>query len=59
MTPERWQQINAVFEEVQRHAETDRPSFLDRTCAGDQPKSAGRFSPSICAPLVDSPAPGH
>ena len=35
MTPERWQQINAVFTEVQRQAESDRQVFLDQTCAGD------------------------
>src|SRR3954452_24534998 len=35
MTPERWKQIRAVFEEANAVASSQRIPFLDRACAGD------------------------
>jgi serine/threonine protein kinase len=35
MTPERWQQIEAVFQKALDHKLPDRASFLDHACAGD------------------------
>jgi eukaryotic-like serine/threonine-protein kinase len=35
MTPERWQRIRGVYEEVSCLALSERSSFLDRTCADD------------------------
>ncbi len=35
MTPERWKQIRAVFEEAEQLAVPERPAYLDRACAGD------------------------
>ena len=36
MTPERWQQVEAVFQEALDHSPLERASFLDQACAGDQ-----------------------
>jgi eukaryotic-like serine/threonine-protein kinase len=36
MTPERWQQIRDVLEEVQELEPAQRSSFLDRACSSDQ-----------------------
>lgn len=35
MTPERWQQVEAVFQEALDRAPLERTSFLDQACAGD------------------------
>lgn len=35
MTPERWNQINALFLEAVKLAPADRPVFLDQACAAD------------------------
>ena len=35
MTPERWRQIDAVFQEALDLPAADRAAFLDRACAGD------------------------
>jgi hypothetical protein len=35
MTPERWKEIRAVFEEAQSIASTERAGFLEGACAGD------------------------
>ena len=35
MTPERWKQIRAVFEEAELLGSPDRLQFLDQACAGD------------------------
>ena len=35
MTPERWQQIRAVYEEAAALVLADRAPFLDRVCTGD------------------------
>jgi serine/threonine protein kinase len=35
MTPERWQQVEAVFQEALDHKPPGRASFLDHACAGD------------------------
>jgi hypothetical protein len=36
MTPERWQQIKAVFNSALERAADERSSFLDEACAGDE-----------------------
>src|SRR5947199_373073 len=36
MTPERWNQIRAVFEEAQLLASSQRVAFLDEVCASDR-----------------------
>ena len=36
MTPERWKQIEAVFEEAVTLAPSARGEFLARACAGDE-----------------------
>ncbi len=36
MTPERWEQIGKVYDEVRRLAPDARTVFLDRACAGDE-----------------------
>src|ERR1700748_435222 len=36
MTPERWQQIGAVFAEVDSADLADRKSVLERLCSGDR-----------------------
>src|ERR1041384_6759117 len=36
MTPERWQEIEAVFQEALERPVLERASFLDQACAGDQ-----------------------
>jgi len=35
MTPERWQQVRAVFDQVASLPPAERPAHLDRTCADD------------------------
>lgn len=35
MTPERWRQIKAIFQEASERAEAERAVFLDTACAGD------------------------
>jgi len=35
MTPERWQQIDSVFNEALRRAPRERASFLSEGCRGD------------------------
>jgi serine/threonine protein kinase len=35
MTPERWRQIKAVFEEAVQRTPAERQHLLDRVCAGD------------------------
>ena len=40
MTPERWQQVHAVFAEAQCLVGAERAMFLDRACAGDDPLRA-------------------
>jgi serine/threonine protein kinase/tetratricopeptide (TPR) repeat protein len=35
VTPERWQQIRAIFEQVELLEERERPNLLDRLCIGD------------------------
>ena len=36
MTPERWQEVEAVFQEALERAPLERASFLDHACAGDE-----------------------
>ena len=36
MTPERWQQVEAVFQEALDRPPLERASFLDQACAGDE-----------------------
>ena len=36
MTPERWQQVEAVFQEAMDRTPPERASFLDHACAGDE-----------------------
>jgi serine/threonine protein kinase/TolB-like protein/Tfp pilus assembly protein PilF len=36
MTPERWQQIEALYHEALERAPEQRPAFLEEACAGDQ-----------------------
>jgi Tol biopolymer transport system component len=36
MTPERWQQINQLFDEVLEQPAAERAAFLTRACAGDE-----------------------
>ncbi len=36
MTPERWQQINQVFDEAFEQPAAERAAFLTRVCAGDE-----------------------
>ena len=36
MTPERWQQVEAVFQEALDRPRLERASFLDQACAGDE-----------------------
>ena len=36
MTPERWQQVEAVFQEALERPPLERASFLDHACAGDE-----------------------
>lgn len=36
MTPERWQEIEAVFQDALEHPPRERASFLDQACAGDE-----------------------
>lgn len=36
MTPERWQQVEAVFQEALDRTPPERASFLDHACAGDE-----------------------
>jgi serine/threonine-protein kinase len=36
MTPERWQQIEKIYHSALELAESQRPAFLEKTCAGDQ-----------------------
>src|SRR5688572_24305232 len=36
MTPERWQQVEAVFQEALDHTPPERASFLDHACADDE-----------------------
>jgi non-specific serine/threonine protein kinase/serine/threonine-protein kinase len=36
MTPERWQQVKAVFQAALERAAGERASFLDAACAGDE-----------------------
>lgn len=35
MTPERWQQVERLFQAAMAVDPVDRPSFLDRACQGD------------------------
>jgi serine/threonine protein kinase len=35
MTPERWQQLKALYRRALEHAPSQRPAFLDRACDGD------------------------
>src|SRR5690349_18829379 len=37
MTPERWQQIRGMLEQVLELAPDERSAFLDRSCADDLP----------------------
>jgi serine/threonine protein kinase len=36
VTPERWKEIEAVFERVRELSENERPLFLTKTCEGDE-----------------------
>ena len=36
MTPDRWQQVEAVFQEAMDRTPPERASFLDHACAGDE-----------------------
>ena len=36
MTPERWQQVEALFQEALEREAPERASFLDHACAGDE-----------------------
>src|SRR4051812_3630269 len=36
MTPERWEQVEAVFQEALDRPPLERASFLDQACAGDE-----------------------
>ena len=36
MPPERWKQIDELLEAALKHPESERASFLDRACAGDE-----------------------
>jgi eukaryotic-like serine/threonine-protein kinase len=36
MTPERWQQINQIFDEALEQPAAERAAFLTRVCAGDE-----------------------
>jgi serine/threonine protein kinase len=35
MTPERWQEIRAVFEQAELHSDVERAQYLDEACGGD------------------------
>lgn len=35
MTPERWQQVERIYQEAAARPPADRIAFLDRQCAGD------------------------
>jgi serine/threonine-protein kinase len=35
MTPERWEQVKALFSEAMEHPRAERMAFLDRVCASD------------------------
>ena len=36
MTPERWQEIEAVFQDALERPVPERAAFLDHACAGDE-----------------------
>ena len=36
MTPERWQQIEKIYDSALEVAENERPAFLETACAGDE-----------------------
>ena len=36
MTPERWQQIEKIYHSALELAESERPAFLEKACAGDE-----------------------
>ena len=36
MEPERWRQIERLFESALEHPESDHAAFLERACAGDE-----------------------
>jgi hypothetical protein len=37
MTPESWQQVKDVLQQVLEQAPSERSAFLDRACEGDEP----------------------
>src|SRR5262245_64931081 len=36
MTPERWQQVEKIYLSALELAESERPAFLEKACAGDR-----------------------
>src|SRR5438552_5049501 len=36
VTPARWKEVEAVFEQVRELSESERPAFLTKTCGGDE-----------------------
>jgi serine/threonine protein kinase/DNA polymerase III delta prime subunit len=36
MTPERWQRVKVLFEEIREQDRAERPAFLQEVCAGDE-----------------------
>src|SRR6185369_3822389 len=36
MTPERWQQVKAIFNSAMQYVPAERDSFLTQACSGDQ-----------------------